>query len=81
VQPPPSACCARPLAHSWASIVATPPASEIHVATSNMKTLRRDSSPFSSVALASVPTDVTLQSALAVHAELLGSDLHYMTSS
>jgi hypothetical protein len=46
-----------------------------------MKTLRGDSSPFSKVASVSIPTDVTLQSAQAVHAELLGSDLHCMTSA
>lgn len=46
-----------------------------------MKTLRRDSSPYSSVASASVPIDVTLQPALGVHTKLLGSDLHGMTSS
>ncbi|VAI09092.1 unnamed protein product [Triticum turgidum subsp. durum] len=46
-----------------------------------MKTPRRDSSPYSSVASASVPIDVTLQSALGVHTKLLVSDLDCMTSS
>ncbi|XBI61977.1 hypothetical protein VPH35_042696 [Triticum aestivum] len=68
VQPQPYASSVRPLAHSWASIVAPSSTSEKHEATSNMKT-------------SSVPIDVTLQSALGVHSKLLGSDLHCMTSS
>uniref|UniRef100_A0A453BCX6 CCHC-type domain-containing protein n=1 Tax=Aegilops tauschii subsp. strangulata TaxID=200361 RepID=A0A453BCX6_AEGTS len=68
VQPRPSASSVRPLAHSWASIVAPSSTSEKHEAPSNMKT-------------PSVPIDVTLQSALGVHSKLLGSDLHCMTSS